>query len=273
MHAEGRGGSAYAVWLSGRPVFVVDMGADTPTALARAGAVPTSVDVLLVSHLHADHVSGIPDFLWGEATAVRSAPLVVAGPDGATTFPGIAPFIERLIGPEGAFPRMSGIRTGTPFSLRLLTLAAADREPQAVLDHAGVHVTALSVPHGPAPALAYRLDGPAFSVVLAGDQSGDETRLAEFAANTDVLVLHALLTDDARDHPLSRIVATPERLGALAQASRAKRVVLSHLMGQPQGSEQARRWSLTNIEGVLQSIRREYRGPVELAVDLLCVGL
>jgi ribonuclease BN (tRNA processing enzyme) len=80
MHAEGRGGSAYALWLSRRPVVVVDMGADTPAALARAGAPRGSVEVLLVTHLHADHVSGVADFLWGEMAAERQGTLVVAGP-------------------------------------------------------------------------------------------------------------------------------------------------------------------------------------------------
>lgn len=83
MHAEGRGGSAYALWLSNRPAIVVDIGGDTPTALAHAGAGPGSVDVVLISHLHADHVAGLPDFLWGEMTAERRKALVVA--DGPVT--------------------------------------------------------------------------------------------------------------------------------------------------------------------------------------------
>jgi hypothetical protein len=40
MHGEGRGGSAYVLWLSGRPVIAVDMAAEVPAALVRAGAMP-----------------------------------------------------------------------------------------------------------------------------------------------------------------------------------------------------------------------------------------
>ena len=71
MHAEGRGGPAYAVWVAGRPSIVVDMGGDSAAALSRAGAAAASVDAILISHLHADHLSGLSDFLWGEMTAGR----------------------------------------------------------------------------------------------------------------------------------------------------------------------------------------------------------
>lgn len=79
MHGEGRRGSSYVLWLSGRPAIVVDMGADMPAALAQAGAMPASVEIVLVSHLHADHISGLPDFLWGEKTAGRRRALVITG--------------------------------------------------------------------------------------------------------------------------------------------------------------------------------------------------
>lgn len=273
MHAEGRGGSAYALWLSGRAPIVVDMGGDTPTALARAGVVPASIEVLLLSHLHADHVSGVPDFLWGEMTAQRRLALVIAGPDGnGEDFPGLPEFLERLIGAGGAFPTLRGLQSAAPFPLQVLTLAAAHPTPQPVLEHDNIAITALSVPHGAAPALAYRLDGPRFSIVLGGDQSAVHPGFAEFARGVDVLVFHAMVTDRAKDHRLAGIVGVPERLGALARASGAKQIVLSHLMGQPGDSEQARLWSLSDIERVLESVEREYQGRVTLASDFVCIG-
>lgn len=274
MHAEGRGGSAYALWISGRPAIVVDMGADTPTTLARAGATPASVEVLLLSHMHADHVSGVPDFLWGEMAAERRQALVIAGPEGnAKNFPSVSEFLERLIGMDGPFPTLAGLQNGAPFALQITTLPVSVPAAQPVLEHGAVKVTAFSVPHGPAPALAYRLDGPDFSVVLGGDQSGVNPRFAEFASGADVLVLHATVNDRAKEHRLAGIVALPERLGSLARASGAKRLVLSHLMGQPGDTEQAKLWSLSDINGVLESVRREYQGPVTLASDLACFKL
>lgn len=274
MHAEGRGGSAYALWLSNRPAIVVDMGGDTPTALARAGAEPATVEVLLLSHLHADHVSGLADFLWGEMAAERQQPLAIAGPDSnSPAFPSLPEFLERLTGAGGVFPTLKGLQSGAPFALQLTTLPVADPTPQRVLAHGGIAITALSVPHGAAPALAYRLEGPHVSVVLAGDQSGLHPHFAEFASGADLLIFHATVNDRAKDHRLAGIVGVPSRLGALARASGVKRVVLSHLMGQPGDSEQAKLWSLSDIDGVVESVRRAYQGPVTLASDFDCIAL
>jgi ribonuclease Z len=274
MHAEGRGGSAYALWLAHRPVVVVDMGADTPAALARAGAPPGSVEVLLISHLHADHVSGLADYLWGEMAAERQATLVVAGPDSdSDAFPALPAFVDRLIGPTGPFPTLSSLQSGKPFALQLTTMPVSRSDPQPVREHKGIRITALAVPHGAAPALAYRLDGATFSVVLAGDQSGLHPRFPAFAAGADVLVVHATVNDRAKAHGLDRRVGIPERLGAIAGASGVKRLVLSHLMGEPGDSEQARRWSLADLDGVLRSVRRQYSGPVTVASDLVCLPL
>ncbi len=267
MHGQGRGCAAYAIWLSGRPAIVVDMGGDTPTALARAGAKPGDVDVLLISHLHADHASGLPDFLWGEMTAERRTELIIAGPSGSEpSFPGTDEFVHRLIGANGAFPEMRSLCSGDPFAVRVTTLDTSRSAVQQALTQNDVVVRALSVPHGRAPALAYRVDAPRFSVVFGGDQSGLGPNFVEFASGADVMVLHAMLAGRGKDDPLASIVGLPDRFGSLARASEVKRVVLGHLMGQP--GETNSLWSLSDAEDVLKSFRREYDGPVTLASDL-----
>ena len=274
MHAEGRGCSAYALWLSGRPAIVVDMGGDTPTALARAGAGPAAVDVILISHLHADHVAGLVDFLWGEMTAERREALIIAGPNGGEQdFPSTEDFLNRLLGEGGAFPAMRTLFASDPFAIRVTSVDASPSSPQHVLQHEDVVVTALAVPHGKAPALAYRLDTPRSRIVLAGDQSGLNPSFVDFASDADVLVLHQMLTERAKDDRLASIVGLPGQFGALARAVRAKRVVLSHLMGQPGTAGQASLWSLADVEALLADFQREYTGPVILASDLACIEL
>ena len=96
MHAQGRGGSAYLLWLHHKPALVIDMGGDTPAKLSAAGVEAGTLPLLLISHLHPDHVSGMADFLWGEINAPRKTPLTLAGPDGGGDgFPGIGDFLHR----------------------------------------------------------------------------------------------------------------------------------------------------------------------------------
>src|SRR5687767_3595271 len=80
LHAAGRGHSSLLVDdAHGR--FLVDCGATTPQALAKLGVDPSTIDAVLVTHLHGDHFAGIP-FLFLAATygKPRASPLVVAGP-------------------------------------------------------------------------------------------------------------------------------------------------------------------------------------------------
>jgi ribonuclease BN (tRNA processing enzyme) len=174
-----------------------------------------------------------------------------------------------LIGKDGAFPALNNLYDGVPFAVPVTTLTASHSTPQHVLKRDDVVVSALSVPHGRAPALAYRVDSPRFRIVFAGDQSGLNPSFIAFASGADLLVIHAIVSERAKDHPLAHVVGLPGRFGSLARASQAKRVLLSHIMGQP--GAQTSLWSLADIQGAVNSFRAEYAGPVTLASDLMSI--
>ncbi len=163
MHGDGRGNSAYLVWLNHKPAVVIDMGGDTAAKLAAAGVEAGSVGTLLISHLHPDHVSGLPDYLWGEITAQRTRKLMLAGPaGGGAGFPDIKTFLERQFAAGGLYPRMQGLFDGSAFPLAVQVVPVDQPGAIAIANDAGLKITAYSVRHGPAPALAYRLDGDEF---------------------------------------------------------------------------------------------------------------
>lgn len=271
MHAEGRGSAAYLLWHSGRPAAVVDMGGDTATALARAGVEAGEIDTLLVSHFHPDHVSGLPDFLWGEIVANRDRPLTIVGPSGTDTFPALETFLARQFGEQGSFPFMSGVLSGEAFELETRTVDVALATPQLVVELDGLRFSALGVPHGRAPALAFRIDGPNFRIVLSGDQTARLPAFPRFAKNADVLVVHAMITDEAASSPLSQAVALPGVLGGQALEAAARHVVLGHLMGHSDAD--SRLWSLAALDDVYAGIRDSYAGTITLASDGLCIPL
>lgn len=270
MHGGGRGSSAYLLWYLGKPAVIVDMGGDTPTALARAGALPGTSRVLLISHLHPDHVSGLPDFFWGEMTAHRSAPLTVAGPTGGEKFHDIHTLFQRLFSESGAFPDLQSLLSGKEFPIDI-RIASGDGE--TVYDEKELKVRALKVPHGRAPALAYRIDGPNFSVVFAGDQTARDPDFACFARSADLLVVHAIVNRTVEGSPLANVLSLPRELGRMAADSEVKRVVLSHFMEAPPGTSDAEFWSLADLPSVIEDIRKEFGGSIEVAADLSCFEL
>jgi len=272
MHGDGRGNSAYLLWLHHKPVAVVDMGGDTAGKLAQAGVTPGTVGTLLISHLHPDHVSGLPDFLWGEITAQRKLPLAVAGPSGGGAgFPDIQTFLQRQFGSGGLYPRMQGLFDGGAFPMAVQTVPADQLTITDVANNAGLKITAYPVKHGPAPALAFRIEGEGFAAVFGGDQTYDDPGFGRFAANADLLVMHAMVVDGAEGNALTQTVGIPRNLGACADEAKAKHVLLSHLMLAPAASANAPLWSLTNIASVKATIAQHYRGKLDLASDMQCV--
>lgn len=274
LYAGGRASASYLLWLSGRPTIIVDVGPGSVVNLARAKADPSEIEVVLISHEHPDHVSDLPGLVWDEDVLDRDHPLIVVGPAGNDTYPGIRSFVRRLFGPEGPFPFMqTALNSNAAFHLDLREIPVSPAQRLPVLNLHGVEISAYPVSHGNAPTLAYRIDGADFSVVLASDQSGTDPGFSTFARKADILVLHTALSPVAVGHPFARVIGLPQQLAKLGADAGAARVVLSHLMGLPAGRRSAADFALADRAALMRSIRSIYRGEVSLAYDLECLPL
>jgi ribonuclease BN (tRNA processing enzyme) len=274
LNAEGRASTSYVLWRGSRPAIVVDLGAGSAANLVHAGGKLTEIEAVLISHIHPDHVSDLPGLLWDEDILGRTGPLLIAGPAGNAEFPDIGLFLERLFGPQGAFPFMHGLldaRAKFHLDIRTIDTRVAHRVPVARLDD--LEISAYPVAHGRAPSLAFRIDSGVFSVVFASDQSGTDPGFADFAKHTDVLVLHAALSPRAEGHPFAKVIGLPHDLGVVAAAAGAKRVILSHLMALPPGDPAAANFSLADRKALIAAVQAVYHGEVTLASDLRCVVL
>jgi ribonuclease Z len=131
-------------WLSsvliryGRHLVLFDCGEGTQISLRILGWGIKDIDLILISHLHGDHIAGLPGLLLTQGNSGRTAPLQVVGP------PGLIDAVQRLrvIAPYLPFDVVcTELDTGDAFALDDLrgTCAAGDH-----------HI----------PCLAYRLDVP-----------------------------------------------------------------------------------------------------------------
>ena len=132
-------------WLSsailrfeGRSV-VIDCGEGTQLAMKEAGFAFKSVGVILITHFHADHVSGLPGFLLSMGNEGREEPVLIAGPRG----------IARVV------HALCVVAPGLPFEVEILELPHAGGK----LSRDGFEITAFKADHT-CPCLGYRLDIP-----------------------------------------------------------------------------------------------------------------
>jgi ribonuclease BN (tRNA processing enzyme) len=213
--------------------------------------------LIAVSHLHPDHISDLPSFLWSTRNS-RGGPLAIAGPSGNDIVPGFATFLDRLFDPKsGAFQVLGPIMADPPGNSGVIHLDAREvdvtkTDPTTVFEDAGMTVRALRIPHGNVPALAYRAETRDTSVVFSSDQNGSDPRFVDFARGADVLIMH-LATNQA-NNPLH---ASPAVVGRIAHTAGVGRLIVSHL-GQ------------FELDPAIAEVKASFTGPLTIGADLQC---
>ena len=269
-----RASTGYLIWRGGRAVVMVDAGGGTFLRFGEAGAKLQDLSLLAVSHLHPDHVSDLPALLWLSELA-RQERLKVAGPSGAGTFPSFDVFLRRLFDAGGgAFPILGGTlgQSGRGVRLDVVVVDAAAATAQGVLSDTNLEVSAIGVPHGDVPSIAYRIEVDGRSIVFGSDQNGGDPRFSTFASRADVLVMHLGLSEQAAA-PVTQLHATPATVGRLAHNATAKQLVLSHFMKAPPTVTTPEWFSLFDLDHTVAEVRKYFSGPVMAAADLQCIPI
>lgn len=120
-------------------VILIDCGEGTQISWRLAKWGFRDLDAILLTHLHADHVAGLPGILYSLAFADRTEPVLVVGPDGT----------KRVV------TALRSIVPTLPFPIEVREFSAAF----ALNLPGGLRLQALPVAHR-VPCFAYRLDRP-----------------------------------------------------------------------------------------------------------------
>lgn len=107
--------------------LMIDCGEGTQIAVKEKGWSFKPIDVICITHYHADHISGLPGLLLTMGNAQRSEPLTMVGPKGLAKVVGAL----RMIAPE------------LPFEIRFIEL----KDPEEHLELYGYHIHAFRVNH------------------------------------------------------------------------------------------------------------------------------
>jgi ribonuclease BN (tRNA processing enzyme) len=269
-----RASTGYLVWRGGRAVVMVDAGGGTFLRFGEAGARLQDLSLLAISHLHPDHVSDLPALLW-LSELDRQQPLKIAGPTGAGAFPSIDAFIGRLFDSRsGAFPILGGTlgQPGQGVRLDVVAVNARVGGSSTIWSDNDLEVSAIGVPHGNVPSIAYRIRAGDRSIVFGSDQNGTDERFPSFAAGADALIMHFGLSARA-PNPIAQVHARPAAVGQVAQKAKAKRLVLSHFMQAPSTVKTPEWFSLFDLGEAVGEVRKHFSGRIDTAVDLQCIPI
>ena len=258
--SAGRAASSYLLLLDGEARVLVDAGPGAFVRLGELGIDTTSLDIVLLTHLHVDHAGDLPGFVKARNLS-SDGPLTfrVFGPAGGGDYPSTTAFIERLFGESGAFPYLKSFRNELRFDAVDLP-AAADAPPKAVLEQGGLRITSIAVDHDDAPAVAYRVEFGGAAVVLSGDLASRNDNLARLARGAGLVVYDTTVLDPpGSPETLYDLHTSPRRIGEVAAAAGVSSLLLSHL---PRAIAEAR-------EDVMKSVRRSFRGDARFAEDCM----
>lgn len=178
---------------AGGHVFLIDSGTGGAQRLQQLRVPLGSIEGVLYTHLHSDHIAGLGDVAMNSWAGGRTAPLALYGPPGVEglargTFDAFGIDSKSRIdhhGEEVFEPAAQAIEAN-------IVLVPSRDDAVIVLEDGDLKITAFKVDHVPLEnAYGYRVDYKGRSVVFSGDTVKD-ANMARFGAGADVMVHEAM---------------------------------------------------------------------------------
>jgi len=246
-----RFGSAILVEVAGKR-FLFDCGRGAAIRLTQSEVDPKDIDGLFLTHLHSDHVVGIPDLWLSGWFLGRTKPLPIWGP------PGTRSMADHLVQAFGFDIRIRQAQPD-PLPAKGVEIDAKEIEKGEIYNDGSTRVSAFLVDHGTVkPAFGYRVDCAGHSVVISGDTKFCQN-LVDFARGADCLI-HAAWSAGWKNStpPSKRSIACAEDAGRVFTLVKPKLGVVYHYKDEV---------------GLQDAVRKEYKGPFVIARDLMVINV
>ena len=292
----------------------MDAGGGTYQRLAASGVDIKDLDIILLSHLHIDHMGDLSPIIKtmyfhnraynlanpGTFPPGRTAAFNVFGP--AANGIGFPPVLPAANPDTAQYPATSeyvdghyDLNMGLERYMNIFSRAISagifgyttqdvspnwlSYNPETLYDQDGLVVKAVGVNHGPVPALAFRIEYKGKSIVYSGDTSSRSTNpdgeplpnggnMVSISDDADLLIYDTALPTDTPASPAFNIFyqlhTTPSRIGAVAAAAGAKKLLLSHITPSTEGKSRSIK-KLIRAQG--------YAGKIKTAKDLQIFNL
>lgn len=232
------GRSQSAVLLDNGQPLLFDCGAGTILRLEQAGVSTESLDTVVLTHLHLDHVSDL--LALANARYLQQLP----GPE--------------VYGPEGTDIYFKIVRSAYP-NLERMQVSVHEVKPKDCFSVKGCDILAEEAKHS-VTALAYRIQCGGRIVAYSGDTEPSPA-VAGLAEGADLLIHECSFPEpfEVTNH------STPRKLAEVLKGLNVKRLVLTHLYPEANGLEAEMERELQLALGI----------PVEVGCDLqtICIDV
>jgi len=244
---------------------VVDLGSGVTQRLIQAGTRGSNLDLVLITHLHSDHVIDLYQLIVSAWHQGRDRPQRIVGP------PGTRGFVEATM-TLWRDEREMRIRHEKRPSTAALEVAVEEVEDGWAGQFAGLTVRAVQVDHQPIPyALGFVFDDGVCRAAMSGDTRYCPA-LIDAARGADLLVHECFVHAEMQSAPGVRTAETvaavagyhtlSSEVGKVAREAGVGVLALTHFV--PTRFDRA---------AVLAEVRADFDGPILVGEDLMSIDL
>lgn len=268
---------------SGRKVLL-DCGHGATRRMIQADVNPADVDLVLITHLHHDHISDLPFFLLESWILNRTGRPVIVGPKG------IEHFVKHSLEAFDVDIRARAKYPARKANFEAIQPVVKEYEAGEIYRDDALRVTALEVKHIPTEitrCYGFRIGVEGKVITFSGDTEVCDN-INTLAADADLLIHECTFPEVMIAHRLKSGVGTaahtsPTDVGKVASQNRVKSLVATHFGHYDSLSPVLKRAAGKHLpielmgphllDEVVLDIRKNYSGTLRLAQDLMRIDL
>ncbi|WP_263080783.1 ribonuclease Z [Endozoicomonas sp. Mp262] len=276
--------------------YLVDCGEGTQHRLLTCRYTLAQLKAIFITHIHGDHIFGLPGLLTSASMQGRIEPLTICGPDGVEPFvrQSLAcadvhdlPFELHFVRSDAedfTFSDENFAVTAHPLSHRVPSFAYRFFEKTVATALDGEKLKALGVPRGPLWGQLQKGErivlengtrvspeqvmdpAPRSRVAVIGGDNDQPELLHEVLLDADLLVHESTFTDEVFQKVGPRWMhSTAKKVAEAAARAGVPNIILTHFSGRYRLSPRA---GENSVEMLRREAQEYYQGQVELAEDL-----
>lgn len=281
-----RAQSSILITLNNGKNYLFDCGEGSTRQMVRANINPAEVPWVFLSHLHYDHICGLPFFVLSSWVFNREGKLKVFGPKGTQDF------VDHSF-EDGAY--RVDIQARASYAVRQNNIEAVRPEVTEVTpglmyedEDVKVHIDLVEhIPSEVTDCFGIRFEAEGKVVAFSGDTAPCESMI-RLAMNADLLIHECTFPESFLEHRAKSGVGTyahtsPLQLGKIASDAKVKRLVATHFGHYDSTSPVIKRAAKNHLpielmgperlDEVARDIRISYAGELRLATDLMRIDL